>query len=66
VSRRRQPTTRAAEQRAQRERELGLDPADEAAQWLQEHDVRAPPSPPKRATKSKLLHQWRRRQRQGE
>jgi hypothetical protein len=39
---------------------------DEAARWLAEHDPPPPPEPPKSLRKSKLLHQWRERQRHGD
>jgi hypothetical protein len=56
-------THRGAKNLGERERAAGLDPDDEAARWLQEHD-RGPerPTASKSARKSKLLHQWRRRQ----
>jgi hypothetical protein len=46
----------------EREASLGLDPEDEAARWLAEHDPPLPAEAPKAARKSKLLHQFRRRQ----
>jgi hypothetical protein len=45
----------------EREAAVGLDPADEAAQWLAEHDRPPPADEPKAARKSKLLHQFRNR-----
>jgi hypothetical protein len=50
------------EKQSERERNLGLDSEDEAARWLTEHDPKPPPATPKRASKNKVLHQWRRRQ----
>jgi hypothetical protein len=48
--------------RLDRERTLGLDPTDEAAKWIEEHDP-APPAPePKAGRKSKTLHRWRQAQ----
>jgi hypothetical protein len=51
--------TRVAKMR-EREAHVGLDPEDEAARWLAQHD---PPPPPesKSLRKSKLLHQFRNR-----
>ena len=47
----------------EREASVGLDREDEAARWLAEHDPPPPPAAPKAAKKSKLLHQFRNRQR---
>ena len=55
-------TTRGVQKLSERERTTGLDPADEAARWLQEHDPAPAPPTPKAATKSKELHRWRQRQ----
>jgi hypothetical protein len=44
-----------AKRRGERERQAGLDPDDEAARWLEEHD----PPPPR--FKSKALHRWQKR-----
>jgi hypothetical protein len=43
----------------ERERTVGLDPEDDAARWLEEHDPKPAPEVPKRAYKSKTLHRWR-------
>ena len=52
----------AAKRRGERERGTGLDPDDEAARWLEEHDPPPAPQAPKSVGKSKQLHRWRRRQ----
>jgi len=50
----------AAQRRGERERNVGLDPDDEAARWLAENTPPEPEPPrPKRASKSKALHRWR-------
>ena len=54
-------TQRGVEKLTERERSVGLDPEDEAARWLGEHDPKPPPAVPKRSFKNKTLHQWRRR-----
>jgi hypothetical protein len=53
-------SSRSVEKLSERERAAGLDPDDEAARWLDEHDPKPPPAVPKRATKNKTLHRWRR------
>jgi hypothetical protein len=47
----------------ERERNVGLEPGDAAAEWLAEHTPKEVPPAPKAASKSKLLHQFRERQR---
>jgi hypothetical protein len=56
---------RRAQNRGERERGIGIDPADEAARWLDEHDPPPEPQPPKSLGKSKALHRWRQRQGRG-
>jgi hypothetical protein len=46
-----------------REAVAGLEPDDEAAQWLAQNDPPPPPKTPKSASKNKVLHQWRKRAR---
>jgi len=52
----------AAKRRGERERSVGLDPADEAARWLAENRPAPAPEAPKATAKSKALHRWRRRE----
>jgi hypothetical protein len=60
--RRRQTSHDAARKQGERERAAGLDPDDEAATWLAEHDPAPAPEPPKSTGKSKALHRWRQAQ----
>jgi hypothetical protein len=48
--------------RLERERNLGLDPEDEAAKWIEEHAPTQPAPTPKAGRKSVTLHRWRQAQ----
>ena len=61
----RRPIEEAARRRGQRERQTGLDPEDEAARWLEEHDPPPAPPPSKSKFKSAELHRWRQKQQRG-
>jgi len=65
VGRKRSSTSKGAKKLGERERTVGLEPEDDATRWLDEHDPPPKPQPPKAASKSKALHQWRRRQQRG-
>jgi hypothetical protein len=45
----------------EREAAAGLDPDDEAARWLAEHDPPPTADEPQASRKSRLLHQFRNR-----
>ena len=61
------PSSRShVEKRTERERNVGIDPDDEAGRWLEEHDPKPPPPVPKSAKKSKTLHRWRQQQQRDE
>ena len=60
----RPPSRRTVAKMREREQKVGLEPDDAAAQWLEEHEPAEPQPTPKAAHKSKLLHQFRRRQRE--
>ena len=62
LSRRPRISHRGAEKLGERERSLGLEPDDEAARWLAEHEQKPPVEAPKSERKSKLLHRWKRRE----
>jgi hypothetical protein len=62
MTRKRPLTSRGVQKQSARERTTGMQPDDDAAQWLAEHDKQPPPQVPKSATKSKALHRWRRQQ----
>ncbi|HUQ23332.1 MAG TPA: hypothetical protein VM049_10015 [Gaiellaceae bacterium] len=53
------PVEKAAKRRGERERMVGLDPEDDAARWLEDHDPAPPVEPSKSVFKSKELHRWR-------
>ena len=56
------PSRRTVEKMRERERAVGLEPDDAAAQWLDEHAPRDGPTAPKAAKKSKLFHRWKQAQ----
>ena len=62
----RQLTSRGARKLGDRERAVGLDPDDEAARWLLEHDAEPEPEPSKSSRKSKELHRFRRAREHGD
>jgi hypothetical protein len=59
VSRKKPLTSRGVQKLTERERAAGMDPDDDAARWLTEHDPPPEPPRPKAASKSKALHRWR-------
>ena len=62
MARRSRLTGKGAQRLGERERAVGLDPADEAARLLEENDPEPPAAVPKSARKSKELHRFRQRQ----
>jgi hypothetical protein len=62
MRRKRALTSRGVQKQSERERSVGVDPDDETARWLNEHDPPPAPPQPKSARKSKTLHRWRRQQ----
>ena len=54
-----------AKRRAERERQAGLDPEDDAARWLDQHDPPPTPPPSKSKFKSTELHRWHQKQQRG-
>lgn len=61
MSRKPRLTPEGVQRMRAREAAAGLDPQDEAAQWLEQHDPPAPPKAPKSARKSVTLHRFRQR-----
>ena len=53
------PSRQRVEKMRERERTVGLEPDDAAAQWLDANGPKEEPHVPKSARKSKLLHQWK-------
>jgi hypothetical protein len=66
MSRKRPLTSRGARKLGDRERAVGMDPDDEAARWLREHDPEPAPEPSKSARKSLDLHRFRQRRERGD
>ena len=54
-------TPRGVQRMRDREAKVGLDPEDDAAQWLAENDAPEPPKAPKSAKKSVTLHRFKQR-----
>jgi hypothetical protein len=55
-------TQRGVAKMRDREAAVGLEPDDDAARWLAEHDPPTPPKAPKSAKKSVSLHRFKQRQ----
>jgi hypothetical protein len=62
----RPPSRRRVEKMREREANVGLDPDDAAANWLDEHNPPPVPETPKSARKSKALHRFRQQQKKGD
>jgi hypothetical protein len=58
-------TPRGVQRMRDREASVGLEPDDDAAQWLAEHDPPPPPSTPKSAKKSVTLHRFKQQRDRG-
>jgi hypothetical protein len=56
------PSRQRVEKMRERERTVGLESDDAAAQWLDANAPKEEVRTPKAARKSKLLHQWKRAQ----
>lgn len=62
----RPPSRGSVEKMRERERNVGLEPGDAGARWLEENAPEEVQQTPRSARKSKLLHQWRQAQQKHE